>query len=120
MGKKKTLGEIMVAGMKKLSFEQATRSMLATFCEYKTLVLEGNEGTPDPWISFHDLVALMWGYYGDLDLHIEQMEEKMVATIRGFQTREDLESFVQSVGDYKERYDEHVLDIRKHYNCINL
>ena len=114
------LGITLINGMKKLTLKQAKNLMLASFSLYKNMILANQKIPPSPWFHFHDLVALMWGYYGDLDLHYEKMENRLIKTVNKFRTRSDLEMFVQSVGDYKERYDEHLKEIRLYYNCINI
>jgi len=72
------LGMTLINGMKKLNLKQAKNLMLASFSLYKNMILANQEIPPSPWFHFHDLVALMWGYYGDLDLHYEKMEIRLI------------------------------------------
>lgn len=120
MKNKNQLGKALKKGMSKLSNNQIKGSILTSFMVYQECVLSEKETPDSPWFHFLDLVALMWGYYGDLDLHIDKMEERLTAVVESFKSRSDIETFVQSVGDYKEQYDEHVRQIRENYNCIDI
>lgn len=120
MNKTKQLGKTLIKSMSHLSADQIKGSILTSFMVYKHCILRDKPTPESQWFHFHDLVALQWGYYGDLDLHIDTMEERLTETIEGFNSRADIEGFVQSVGDYKEQYDEHLREIRKHFNCITI
>jgi len=120
MTKNNQLGKVLNKCMGKLSVAQIKGSMLTSFMVYKECVLREKATPESMWFDFHDLVALMWGYYGDLDLHIDKMEKRLNELISGFKTRSDIEAFVQSLGDYKEQYDDNVREIRKYFNCINV
>jgi len=114
----KQLGATLIKSMSNLSFNQIKGSILMSFNVYAQCILDEESMPSNQWIHFHDLVALMWGYYGDLDLHIGKMEERWKSTLEGFKSRADIECFVQSVGDFKEEHDDHILQIKMHYNTI--
>lgn len=118
MRKKKQLGKTLINVMRHLSDDQIKGSIRTSFMVYKQCIFDDANTPNSQWIHFHDLVALMWGYYGDLDLHIDKMEERWTTTVEDFKSRADIEKFIQSVGDYKEEHDDHIQELRKHYNCI--
>lgn len=119
MTNKNQLGKTLIKVMKNLSTNQIKGSILTSFLVYKQCIFYDASMPTSQWFHFHDLVALKWGYYGDLDLHIDKMEERWTTTVNGFKSRTDIEKFIQSVGDYKEEHDERIQELRKHYNCIN-
>lgn len=118
MNNNKQLGTTLIKSMANLSTNQIKESILTSFMVYEQCIRDEESMPSSQWFHFHDLVALMWGYYGDLDLYIDEMEERWKTTLLGFKSRADIESFVQSVGDNKDVHDAHLLQIKKHYNTI--
>ena len=118
MKNKKQLGKALTKVMSGLSNDQIKGSILTSFMVYKQCILADKETPSSQWFHFHDLVALKWGYYGDLDLYIEKMEERWTKEIIGFKTRSDINKFIQSVGDFKESHDEYIKKLSKLYDNI--
>jgi hypothetical protein len=118
MTNKHQLGKTLISVMSGLSSDQIKGSILTSFIVYKQCILADKETPSSQWFHFHDLVALMWGYYGDLDLHIEKMEERWIKEIDGFKTRSDINKFIQSVGDFKESHDEYLAKLEIRYDNI--
>jgi hypothetical protein len=118
MNNNKQLGATLIKSMANLSTNQIKESILTSFMVYEQCIRDEESMPSSQWFHFHDLVALMWGHYGDLDLYIDEMEERWKTTLQGFKSRADIESFVQSVGDNKEVHDAHLLQIKKHFNTV--
>lgn len=118
MTKKNQLGKDMKKGMSNLSINQIKGSILTCLMVYKQCILIEKDTPESPWFHFLDLVALMWGYYGDLDLHIDKMEERLTAVVGDFKSRSDIEVFVQSVGDFKEEHDKYLENLSKIYDQV--
>jgi hypothetical protein len=118
MNNNKQLGATLIKSMANLSTNKIKESILTSFMVYEQCIRDEESMPSSQWFHFHDLVALMWGYYGDLDLYIDEMEERWKTTLERFKSRADIEGFVQLVGDFKEVHDAHLLQIKKHYNTI--
>jgi hypothetical protein len=118
MNNNKQLGATLIKSMANLSTNQIKESILTSFMVYEQCIRDEESMPISQWFHFHDLVALMWGYYGDLDLYIDKMEERWKTTLEGFKSRADIESFVQLVGDSKEEHDAHLLQIKNHFNTV--
>lgn len=118
MKNKKQLGKLLNKGMSNLSNNQIKWSILTSFMVYQQCILHDRETPKSPWFHFLDLVALMWGYYGDLDLHIDKMEERLTAVVESFKSRSDIEIFVQSVGDFKEEHDRYLENLSQMYDQV--
>ena len=110
-------GDLIVKAMSKLTLNEWKYSLLTCFDEYKKLIYD-DEGKSDPWMHFLDLVALQWGFYGDLDLNIDQMEEKLATTLHNINTREEADVFIKSVGDFKDEHDKQIADMGDEWTII--
>ncbi len=106
-------GDMIVRAMSKLSMDEWKYSVLASFQDYKEAIYD-DERT-DPWLHFLDLVALMWGYYGDLDLCIEEMEKRLAKELASMKTREQVDAFIKLVGDNKEEHDQQLEEMKKEW-----
>jgi len=118
MKNEKQLGKTLINAMSGLSNNQIKGSILTSFMVYKQCILSERDTPKSQWFHFHDLVALMWGYYGDLDLHIEKMEKRWTTTVKGFKSRTEIDNFFQSVGDFKESHDEYIKKLEMLYDNI--
>lgn len=96
------LGSRIVSNLSHLDLETIKASLLASFNDYKELIWEDPEKNPNPWFHLLDLIACRWGYYGDLDIHIEAMEKRLKKTVKSFNRRKKLDDFLMDVGTHKE------------------
>lgn len=118
MTSNKGIGKALNKGMSNLSTNQIKGSILTCLMVYKQCIFLEKDTPESPWFHFLDLVALMWGYYGDLDLYIDKMEERLIAEVKNIKSRSDIEIFVQSVGDFKEEHDRYLENLNQMYDQV--
>lgn len=117
MEQNQSLGNLMVQSMSKLSLDDLKYSMMVSFQDYKKSIFD-DEPKSDPWLHFLDLVALKWGYYGDLDIYIEEMETRLATILHSATERDFLNDFIKSVGDHKEQHDKDIEQMKKDWEEI--
>lgn len=106
------LGKRIVSNMKHLDLETIKKCLLISFSNYKELIWEDPGATTNPWFHLHDLIACRWGYFGDLDIHIDSMEKRLKKKVKSFTNRKKLEDFLMDVGSHKEETDKRNQELR--------
>ena len=109
-----SLGSQIVFAMSKLSLDEWKFSLMNAFQKYEEEIYN-DEPRTEPWLFFLDLVALHWGYYGDLDIYIKTMEQRLSSLMVEIKTKAQADEFIKAVGDYKEQHDKEVEEMRKHF-----
>ncbi len=115
-------GDALVNGMKHINFPSWKLEMTTQFEKYKktfdAYIEDGAE--KNPWSYFLDLIAMHWGYYGDLDIYIDQFETRFKQKLQSFQTRKDIDAFVREIGDSKDARDKRIKELRQKYEVISI
>jgi len=109
-----TLGNRIVEAMSKLSIDEWKFSVMNSFQDYKDLIYD-DEARNEPWLHFLDLVALQWGYFGDLDIYIDTMEKRLAEFMVQTTTKEEANIFIKSVGDFKENHEIEIEQMKKEW-----
>lgn len=107
MESKPSIGDVIVHAMSKLSLDEWKFSLMNAFQDYEQEIYS-DEPRTQPWFHILDLIALQWGYYGDLDIYIKEMEQRLSTLLAEMKTKEDADKFLKSVGDYKEEHDKQI------------
>ncbi len=106
-------GDMIVKAMSKLSDDEWKYSVLICFQEYKEQI--HSDDRQDPWHHFLDLIALKWRYYGDLDIYIDEMETRLAKELVQLKTREQINQFIKSIGDFKDEHDQQIEEMKKEW-----
>ena len=114
------LGNKLVYGVGNLSLEAIKRSLSRSFIDYKECILRNEEPSSNSWFFLLDLIACRWGYYGDLDYYIDDMEARLDKTIKSFQKRKQIDAFLMDIGAYKENQDRAIRELEEQYACMNM
>lgn len=74
------INESLEIQLNRLDRENLKISLNFTFLEYKKYAYT-DIGTVTSklkmWLELHDFLAVKWGYYGDLDIYIDEYEKKL-------------------------------------------
>ena len=106
----KSTGDYLVERFSDLNPLQWRNSIYGAFQEYKECYEILDEETTNPWFHFIDLMAFKFGFYGNLDIYIPngQMEEKVMEMLHSHKTREQVNSFIKSVGDAQDQAERNI------------
>lgn len=114
----KKTGDELVGAMMHIDFTTWKLEVAAQFENYKNTIDDAPNG--NSWTHFLDLIAMHWGYYGDLDIHIDEFETKLNGKLRSIKNREDINVFVREIGDSKDAHDKRIKELKEHYGFISI
>lgn len=105
-----TTGDYLVKQFSQLNPLQWRNSIYGAFQDYKNCYETLDEETTNPWFHFIDLMASMWGFYGDLDIYIPNgmMEAKVMEMLNSHKTKQQVNSFIKQVGDARDMVDKNI------------
>lgn len=106
-------GDTLVKMMIPISFWEWKFTIAAQFKNYKKVIYDTPNSDENPWFFFLDLVAMHWGYYGDLDIHIDAFEIKLKEKLDLMQTREDINAFVREIGESYDEREKNIENLKK-------
>jgi hypothetical protein len=115
MNKEVSLGQHMVQAMSDLTDQEWKSSLMEAFQDYEKH-LNNEEDTSNPWFYFLDLIALKWGFYGDLDLYLKDMEKKLSLVMLKLDNREQINGFILEIGNHKDEHDLLLEQMKKDWN----
>lgn len=96
------VGKSIVKAMSHLTEAELKNSILNSFRVYKFSIKQGYELSDSKWFALHDIFSLHWGYYGDLDIHIDEMEVKINLLVN-FSSKEQIFKAVEEAWDFYEK-----------------
>lgn len=115
MEKNYSLGERLIDGMNHIPFDRWRDIVWVSFQEYKKEIWSDSSDRWNPWYSFLDFVASKFGYYGDLDLHIETMEVRLHKLLSDMKSKDDANKFIIECGDHIEAQERMHKELAEHY-----
>lgn len=110
-------GDALVEAMMHIDFKEWQLEVAVQFENYKNTIDDAPNG--NSWTHFLDLIAMHWGYYGDLDLCIDEFETKLKEKLQSIQTREDINIFVREIGDSKDAKEKRIKELKEYYGFIS-
>jgi len=96
------LGNQIRIAFAKLSEKDLKSSLLISFMVYQQSIKREQEPPEGQWFALHDLISSYWGFFGDLDLHIDEMESKLTTLVKS-SSKVQLLNFIEDVGNAYEK-----------------
>ncbi len=92
------LGNQIRISVAKLSEKDLKNSLLTSFMVYQQSIKRDQDPPEGQWFALHDLISSYWGFFGDLDLHIDEMEIKLTTLVKS-SSKAQLLNFIEDVGN---------------------